>query len=108
MAKQVLDAVLERTTDAKVARVLCVRGWIAETEALSLESLSFHFAAHARGTPAEGATIELRLIHVEARCKSCGHIYPPEHHLLLCPGCGSTDGQLLGRTGLAVESVEVE
>ena len=108
LAKQVLDAVLERTTLAEVSRVLSVRGWVAETETLSRESLSFHFAAHARGTPAEGARLELRLIHVEARCRSCDTTYAPEHHLLLCPACGSTDGELLGRTGLGIDTVEVE
>ncbi len=85
-----------------------VRGWIAETESLSPESLSLHFAAHARGTKAEGAQLLLELIRVEARCRACGRTYAPEHHVLLCPGCGSTEGEALRQTGLAVTSIEVE
>lgn len=108
LARQILDVVLERAARASARKVRAVRGWIAETESLSPHSLAFHFAAHARGTPAEGARLELRLIHVEARCRACGTTYAPEHHLLLCPACGSTDGEELGETGLGIEALEVD
>jgi hydrogenase nickel incorporation protein HypA/HybF len=108
LARQILEAVLTRARAAEARRVKTVRGWIAETEALSPQSLAFHFSAHARGTPADGAKLELRLIHVEARCLRCGTKYAPEHHLLLCPACGSTDGEELGETGLRIEALEVD
>lgn len=108
LARQVLETVLKRSSSAGASRIRAVRGWVAETESLSADSLSFHFTAHARGTSAEGARLQLELIHVEARCRTCGRTYAPEHHLLLCPVCGSTDGEQLGRTGLAITSIEVE
>ena len=108
LAKRILTVVLEKASAASARRVRTVRGWIAETESLSPGALDFHFAAHARGTLAEGAQLDLRLVHLQAQCHACGLSYPPEHHLLLCPGCGSTDGRLLGRTGLGVDSVDVE
>lgn len=108
LARQILEAVLARAAGQTAGKVRVVRGWIAETESLSARSLDFHFSAHARGTPAEGAALELRLIHVEARCRACGAKYAPEHHLLLCPSCGSTDGEELGPTGMGIETVEVD
>ncbi len=108
LAKQILDAVLDRARTAQAGRVRRVRGWIAETEALSPRSLGFHFAAHARGTLAEGAELELRLVHIQARCLACKTTYAPDHHLLLCPACGSTDGEELGKTGLGIETLEVD
>ena len=108
LARQVLETVLQRAASHGASRVRVVRGWVAETESLSPESLSLHFAAHAEGTRAEGATLLLNLIHVEARCRACGRTYAPEHHLLLCPVCGSTDGEQLGQTGLAITAIEVE
>ncbi len=42
------------------------------------------------------------LVRVAARCVECGTTYAPEHHVLLCPACGGTDAELLGRTGLGV------
>jgi hydrogenase nickel incorporation protein HypA/HybF len=108
LAKQILDAVLARAADASAKRVGLVRGWIAETEALSPDSLDFHFRAHAAGTLAEGATLDLRLVHVEARCSACHTTYPPEHHLLLCPSCGSTEGDLLGQVGVGIDTLEID
>ena len=105
LARRLLEIVL---ATAGSARVSAVRGWIAETEALSRESLAFQFAAHARGTTAEGARLELRLVHVEARCRGCGHGYAPDHHVLLCPACGGTDGELLGETGVGIDVLEVK
>jgi hydrogenase nickel incorporation protein HypA/HybF len=108
LARRLLAAVLERAAAAGAARVRTVTGWVAEVEALSPESLAFHFAAHAPGTAAEGARLELRLIRVEARCRGCGRTYAPDHHLMVCPGCGSTEGELLGRTGVGLDALEVD
>jgi hydrogenase nickel incorporation protein HypA/HybF len=108
LARQILGAVLDRAQANGASRVRAIKGWVAETETLSADSLRFHFAAHARGTPAEGARLDLRLVHVEARCACCQRTYAPEHHLLLCPACGCAEGELLGPTGLGVDSMEVE
>jgi hydrogenase nickel incorporation protein HypA/HybF len=108
LAKQLLDMVLEHAAREAAVRVIAVHGWIAESEALRPESLQFHFAAHAAGTPAAAARLELRLTIVQARCNTCGEMYMPDHHLLLCPACQSTQGTLLGRTGLGIEAIEVE
>jgi hydrogenase nickel incorporation protein HypA/HybF len=105
LARRLLDAVLER---AAGARVRAVRGWVADGEALSPESLAFHFAAHARGTLAEDARLELELTRVEARCVACRCTYAPEHHVALCPACGSADAELLGEAGLGLHALEVE
>ncbi|MRG93729.1 hydrogenase maturation nickel metallochaperone HypA [Polyangium spumosum] len=108
LGKEVLRLVLARADEEGAARVCAVRGWIAETERLAPEAIAFHFEAHARGTKAEGARLDLALRWVEAECKTCRSHYRPEHHLLLCPACGSTEGTVLGETGLAVEAIEVE
>lgn len=104
LAKQLLTIALEEAAGAQVLRVV---GTIAETEALRPEALNWHFQAHARGTRAEGATLELALTHVRARCKACQQEYLPDHHLTLCPTCSSTDGELLGDTGVFIEAVVV-
>jgi hydrogenase nickel incorporation protein HypA/HybF len=107
LAKQLLEIVLEAARRAGAARIVAVRGRVAETEALSGDSLAFHFRAHARGTPAEGARLELATHHVEARCTGCGRVYLPEHHLTLCPQCGGTEAELLGECGVRLESIDV-
>lgn len=108
LAKRILDAVIGRALAAEARRIRVVRGWIAETEALSPESLGLHFAAHAKGTTAEDARLELRLVRVDARCIACAMVYAPDHHLLLCPSCGSPEGELLGATGIGIDSLDVD
>jgi hydrogenase nickel incorporation protein HypA/HybF len=105
LAKRILDEVLARAEGRRVRRVT---GAIAEDEALSADSLSFHFAAHARGTPAETAELALELHHVSARCRACGRTFLPEHHVRLCPHCGSRETELEGETGVRVESIVVD
>ena len=106
LARGILQAVLAALPPG-AGRVLRVRGWLAETEALSAESLQLGFSALARGTAAEGAVLDLALRHVAASCQACGRVYLPEHHLTLCPACGSADGLLLGETGLRIEAVDL-
>jgi hydrogenase nickel incorporation protein HypA/HybF len=107
LARRLLEVVLTRAAEAGAARVGVVRGWLAETEALSAEALALHFGALAAGTVAEGARLEIAARHVEARCGACACVYRPDH-VLLCPECGSTEGTLLGETGLGIESLEIE
>lgn len=105
LARDLLRAVLDKTPSG--ARVLRVRGRVAETEALSTDSLGFHFGLAAWGTPAQGAALVLEAEHVAARCLDCGATYLPEHHLTLCPSCGSTRGEVLGQVGVFIEAIDV-
>jgi hydrogenase nickel incorporation protein HypA/HybF len=107
LARQILSAVLARAAREQAVAVRSVRGWIAETEALSAESVAFHFGALAAGTVAAGARVELDVRRVDARCRACMTTYRPDHHLVLCPACGSTDGQLLGETGIGIDAIEI-
>ena len=108
LARQILELSLAAARRAGGGTLRAVRGRVAETEALSPEAIELHFRAHARGTPAAAARLELALVHVEARCRACGATYRPEHHVLLCARCGSTDGEELGATGLWIESIELD
>lgn len=108
LARHLLERALEAAARAGGGRVVTVRAEVAETEHLSAEAIELHFRAHARATAAEGARLELRLEHVEARCRACGEVYRPEHHVLLCPRCGATDGEELRATGITLGSVDVD
>src|SRR5581483_3017481 len=84
LAKNVLDAVLARASADRATRVIAARGFLADVEAIDPESLAFHFAAHARGTIAEGARLEIARTLVKARCLSCRTEFEPGHLVALC------------------------
>jgi hydrogenase nickel incorporation protein HypA/HybF len=108
LARRLVELAVERAREHGARAIRRVDAWVAETEALSKESLRLHFARFARGTTAEAATLDLRVAHVEAKCDACASSYAPDHHVLVCPTCGHVGGQLLGRTGVGIEALEVE
>lgn len=108
LSRTLLEAVLCLAQERGAKRVRRVVGELAETEYLHADAIGFHFAAHARGTAAEGAAVELALTDVGARCRACGTSYQPEHHLTLCPTCGGTEAELLGTPGLRIDSLDIE
>lgn len=108
LARQILELSLAEAKRAGGATVLVVRGRVAASETLSRESLELHFHAHARGTAAARARLEVELVHIQGRCRACGDTYLPEHHVLLCPRCGSTDGEEVGETGLWITSIDLD
>lgn len=108
LARQLLAVVLEHASAHGAGAVRVVRGFVAETEALAPEAIAFHFAAHARGTPAEHARLELDVRHVRATCTACSTTYLPEHHVLSCPACGATDAELEGDVGVGIDTLEVD
>ncbi|TNE86451.1 MAG: hydrogenase maturation nickel metallochaperone HypA [Deltaproteobacteria bacterium] len=107
LGRNILEAVLGRV-GAESVKVRTVRGWLAESEALDPVAIQMHFDRAAAGTAAEGARLDLAITHVRARCADCGQEYLPEHHLTLCTHCGSLDGELLGKTGLGIDAIDVE
>ena len=108
LARQILRTALERARAAGAQRVVRISGWIAETERLSVDSLRLHFQAAAAGSPGAGAALDFVVVAVEARCRGCGASFTPDHHLVLCPCCGSADDADLSHpTGFAIDHLEV-
>ena len=108
LAKQILGAVLDRIGSQPGLRVLQIHARVIDCEALSADRLALHFASHARGTSAEGARLDLEVIRVSARCARCRGVYAPELYVLLCPDCGSTEGECLVEPGICVDTAIVE
>lgn len=108
LARNLLAAALSEAAANQARRIVRVRGWVAESEALSRESLRLHFKHAAEGTIAADADLALELTHVQARCDDCGEVFAPDHHLLLCPRCGATRARLLGRIGVGIDALEIE
>lgn len=108
LGRDIVRTVVEKATQEGASRIRRVHGFVAETEWLNPEAIVFHFRAHAKGTIAEDAHLELKTAWIEASCRQCKEIYKPDHHVLLCPHCGSTEADLLGEPGLRIDSMEVD
>lgn len=97
----VVDAVTDRTGDARVASVRLRVGKLA---GVVPDAMRFCFELVTAGTPLEGAELEFDRPEGRGRCRTCGADVALPDLILLCP-CGSADVEVLAGRELAVASV---
>ncbi len=71
-------------------------------------ALAFSFELVARGTPSEGAELEMEEIPVTGKCRECGAENQLTKFPLQCVACGAFDLEILQGEELYVESLELE
>jgi hydrogenase nickel incorporation protein HypA/HybF len=104
VAESVVEAVGAHVGRAPVARVVLEIGRLTCVEP---DAVRFCFEACARGTPVEGAVLEIVEIAGRARCRSCGaEDVEVDPRLPLCD-CGSADLDVTQGQQLRVSTVEV-
>jgi hydrogenase nickel incorporation protein HypA/HybF len=66
------------------------------------------FDTYKKGTLAEDAELEIVVVPVKARCRSCRRIFRPAPDAYSCPHCGSDRWKLLEGTDIVLEKIEIE
>ena len=87
-----LHAVLRAAGERGAGRVTTIRARVGGLHPADPESVRFHFERDARGTPAEGAALEIEPVPPSARCPACGISF--DYHAAAngcCPDCGSKE-----------------
>ena len=72
------------------------------------EAVEFCFAACARGTLLEGATLTIDRIPGQGRCGGCGAVFPVSAYFDPCPHCGGYGVAITAGEELRVKELEVE
>jgi hydrogenase nickel incorporation protein HypA/HybF len=103
IAEGVVEAIRERTGDARIARVFLEIGKLTCVEP---DAIRFCFELCARGTGAEGAALEIEEVPGKASCLACGAGFEAEGAFPLCR-CGSADVEVLGGDRMLVRAVEI-
>jgi hydrogenase nickel incorporation protein HypA/HybF len=91
----------------RITRVVIVAGPFSGIEK---DSLTFYFTHLTKGTPAEGAVLEITSKPATLKCTNCGRTYSYDATTtinLSCPNCGSPT-RLEGGSDLYLDSVDVE
>jgi hydrogenase nickel incorporation protein HypA/HybF len=104
ITQDMVAAVAETVGPARVARVRLQIGSLA---GVVPEALRFCFDACSRGTPLDGATLEIEEIAARGRCRHCGAELAMMTFLDPCT-CGSTEVELVAGQELRIKHVEVE
>ncbi len=103
IAEGVVEAVAARADGARVVRVLLRVGRMTCVEP---DAVRFCFDACARGTPVEGAALEIEEVPARARCRACGATAEVDPRIPLC-ACGSADLDVLSGGELVLSALEV-
>jgi hydrogenase nickel incorporation protein HypA/HybF len=90
---------------ARVSRVSLEVGVLLNVEP---EALRFCFDAVMRGTPAEGASLELESVLARGSCRRCLTIAEVASRLDSCPSCGAQELDVTSGDRLALRELEVE
>lgn len=98
-----VDAITERLGARRVALVRLEIGALA---GVAHDALLFCFEACTRGTPLDGAKLDILGIPARARCRACGGEDATDSFAAPCT-CGSFDRELLCGDELRLKEVEV-
>jgi hydrogenase nickel incorporation protein HypA/HybF len=90
------------------ARVHAVRLAIGALGHVEPDAMLFCFDAVARGTIAEGARLDIRMVPGEAWCLDCGKTVRVSERGARCPECGQGRLQVTGGDDLRLTELEVD
>lgn len=109
IARTLLEEVGERVRRAGIrGRVAAVRLRLGRMSTVVPESLKFAFEVLSRGSPLDGARLEIEEVPVRARCRACGRGFEIDEPCFLCESCGSPDLEILSGNELLIDSLDVE
>lgn len=103
----------EQALKAKASRVTRVRVLIGELSGVVPELFRSAFHSYKKGTIAEKARLEIKIIRVKFKCHGCGKeikaadISSPDFSYA-CPFCGSKEVELTSGRDLYLEKLEIE
>lgn len=104
-----LFEIIERhTREQRAAKVTGVRVKVGRLSGIVPDLLETAFDTYKAGTPAAEAKLEIVIVPVKARCRTCRRIFRPEGQSFLCPHCGSSRWKMLEGTDLILDKIEIE
>ncbi len=104
------DTVIIATRQAREAGAQRIHRIMMRVGALSgavPESLEFAFDIVAKGTPAEGATLEIERVPVCCFCPTCAQEFEPRDFVCECTRCGQPSTDIRRGRELQLTSLEV-
>lgn len=88
-------------------RVQRVHVEVGKLSGILAQSVAFCFEVVSKGTPLEGAALEIHELEGRGRCRTCGEEMATPTLFTPC-GCGSRDIERLQGEELKIKSMEIE
>ena len=102
---RIAESAARREGAHKISRISLVVG---ENAGILPDSIQMYFDFIAKGTLAEGATLQLRMVPVRMRCPRCDKDFERPLFSFACPDCGALGHPTETGNEFYVESLELE
>ncbi len=106
ITRSVLEAVGREMEKGGLKELRRVSLRVGELTAVEPEALRFCFDASVKGTPLEGAVLEIEEVPLTGRCADCSSEFRMEGFACVCPGCKGRSIERL--TGGELDLVSIE
>jgi len=107
VANEILDIALSEAERHAAKKVTSIRLRVGVLRSIEPENLSFLFEHLARGTPAEGAHLDIVEEPVRVECEACGVSEAPSF-AWECPRCKGSGVSVTGGDSLSILSLDVD
>lgn len=107
ITQSMFDIVLKQAEKAQAKKVTRINLVVGEMTGVVGESVQFYLDLLAKGTVAEGASVNFKMVPLKAQCSSCKKIFEVKEFDWTCPECRSSGVEIIAGRELFVESIEV-
>lgn len=104
ITQNIVGIISEHARGRRVKRVVLEVGTLA---GVMTEAIAFCFDVVAKGTPLEGARLDIRRIEARAACRSCGSEFVQSTLFSAC-SCGARDVERLSGVELNIKEYELD
>jgi len=108
LTKQIAAVINGAAAAHNAQKVLAAFLVVGENTGVIPESVQMYFDMIARGTPAEGAVLHMRVVRPEMRCPDCGINFVRPRFSFACPVCGTLGNPTEIGNECYVEKVELD
>jgi len=98
---------IESAKKDNAQRIINIKLVVGELTGIEKDAVNFYFGFMAKGTVAEGATIDFTFTKPQLRCRDCDIIFPRDKLEFNCPECNKRAIEMVGGRELYIESVEI-
>ena len=102
-----LTLALEDAKKDNARRIIKIKLVVGELTGIEKDAVKFYFGFMAKGTAAEGASLEFKYIKPQLRCRDCDIIFPRDKLKFNCPECNKKAIEIVGGRELYIESMEI-
>jgi hydrogenase nickel incorporation protein HypA/HybF len=107
IAQNIIEIVQDHVPENKQKSVKIIRVKIGKLTNILTDSLQFGFEALTRETSLSSASLEIEELPLTIECRECGQKRSINDFIFSCPGCQSSDIQVVSGNELSVSEIEL-